>query len=84
MVWSYQFGVTRPRLVCPRVKVGAHAVQLKIQVHLSSKVSPELLATVIVVEAPVAEVPLMTFVPLLPQYVPICGQAAKASSVLWF
>ena len=49
MVWSYQFEDTRPRLVCPRVKVGAHYVQLKIHVHLSSTLGPEAAKIVITV-----------------------------------
>lgn len=83
MEWICQFGdvIPRPAVSFAIVKVGAFTRDVATQVHLSS------------IAGPAAEVRLMAMVAfestfwstsVAPHLALICGQATRASSVLWF
>jgi len=83
MEWICQFGVIRPRVVFfSIVKVGALKRDVATQVHLSSADGRP--AAAVRLMAMVAVVSTSWTTSTAPHVDLTCGQATRASSVLWF
>lgn len=87
MEWSYQLAVASPRFPAASVmeKVGAPNALVATQVHLSELVKPLAARRVTVIAAVDVLVNVLTTALFAPPHVAaICGQAARASSILGF